>query len=302
MRARHQLGGLPLLLIVLLIGQSNRSDLTAAGLEDSAGWDSTAALTTDTIEAIGGYRPLDTLWHDFGAFFTEGWDLLRRPGEWQSTDLNRAGALASLLAGGFLIDEEIRDGVTSLRGRDGDRLVEGVNHAGENIVGLAAIAGLYVPGLLLDLPWLRVAGRHVGQTLIYSALLGSIMKGGFGRHRPYLEDGPYTFSGPWQSDNSLLSLPSGHTIVAFSIASTLSAEIGNPWATAGFYTAAAAVGFGRIYLDQHWGSDVILGAVIASVIGHTIGGSGEQTTSTPISLNVQPTVTRGVSIGITASW
>ena len=287
--------------MALLFTVESTPHLSAAGQDGVVEIDSVVTLTTDTLEDSGGFRPLDTLWHDFGAFFTEGWDLLGSPGEWQSTDFNRAGAIASVLAGGFLLDEHTREGVASIRGTDGDRVVEGINHAGENIVGVMAIAGLYVPGLLLDIPWLRVAGRHVGQTLIYSALLGSIMKGGFGRHRPYVEDGPYTFSGPWQTDNAFLSLPSGHTIVAFSIASTLAAEIGNPWATAGFYTTAAAVGFGRIYLDQHWGSDVILGAVIASVIGHSIGSS-DSVDDSSLSLSVAPTRYGSISVGISGSW
>ncbi len=220
--------------------------------------------------STGGFRPLDTLRDDFLALFTEGWDLLQRPASWGPADLVRAGTLTGLGTAAFLADRDLHEEILGWRGSDGDDIVEVVNHFGENEVGLGLAGGLYLPGLLLDIPWLRRAGRHLGQTLLYSAALGSIFKGVFGRHRPFLGDGPYELEGPWQSDNSYLSLPSGHTIVAFSIASTLSAEIDNPWATAGLYSAATATAIGRVYRNQHWVSDVFVGALLASVIGHGV--------------------------------
>ena len=258
---------LPLLSVIILLSLGSTRSISAASLAaDTVARDSVAVVDAPA----GGFRPLDTLRDDFLALFTEGWDLLQRPGSWERSDVVRAGVLTALGTASFLGDRDINREILSWRGRDGDDLVEVVDTFGENEVGLGVAGALYLPGLLLDIPWMRRAGRHLAQTLLYSAAIGSLMKGAFGRHRPFLGSGPYEFDGPWQSDNGRLSLPSGHTIVAFSIASTLSAEIGHPLATIGLYGSATATALGRAYQNQHWGSDLFVGALIASAIGHGV--------------------------------
>jgi membrane-associated phospholipid phosphatase len=55
---------------------------------------------------------------------------------------------------------------------------------------------------------------------------------------------------------------SGHTALAFSFATSLSQEIHRPWATAGLYTLATATALSRVYQNQHWANDVLIGAAV----------------------------------------
>jgi membrane-associated phospholipid phosphatase len=106
----------------------------------------------------------------------------------------------------------------------------------------------------------------LAQTLIYS---GTILIGAkivSGRSRPSLDEGSGQFHF-WQIDDARQSFPSGHTVVAFSVATVLAERIDHWAASALLYTGAAAVGIGRSYQDHHWASDVLVGAVL----GYTAG-------------------------------
>ncbi|MBA3260119.1 MAG: phosphatase PAP2 family protein, partial [Gemmatimonadales bacterium] len=58
------------------------------------------------------------------------------------------------------------------------------------------------------------------------------------------------------------AMPSGHTAMAFALATSLADDINRPWASVGLYTMAGAVGWSRINDDRHWLSDVAAGAVL----------------------------------------
>lgn len=68
-----------------------------------------------------------------------------------------------------------------------------------------------------------------------------------------------------------LAWPSGHTSSSFTVASVLHElygwEIGIP-----AYAAATAVGIRMMDSGDHWASDVVFGAVLGYVVGHTIAG------------------------------
>ena len=233
----------------------------------------TSPLTMDAAaplppDSTGGWRPLDTLWSDFRSTFTDAWLLFGRPLHFDRQDWIVTGSVIGSTSLIMVADEDLRSMMQGIRGTDGDRIVDVGNLLGENETGLIVAGLLYIPGLVLNEPEIRMMGRHVGQTLLYAAALGALLKHSLGRHRPYLEEGQYRFEGPWQSSDMFLSLPSGHTVVAFSIASSLAADIENPWATVGLYTAATLTALSRVYIDRHWSSDVFVAATLASAIGY----------------------------------
>ena len=62
----------------------------------------------------------------------------------------------------------------------------------------------------------------------------------------------------------------------------------------------ATTAFGRLHADQHWSSDVVFGAIIASVIGHATVTSDDGSDSAPddgMSLGLRPTAD-----GIALTW
>ncbi len=165
------------------------------------------------------------------------------------------------------------DGIRPLFARRGGTIpavARGIGDIYGTWIPAAAISsGLYLSGLAFDEPGIRRAGRHVVQSVVYAAAITTLTKVLLGRHRPGLEDGPYTFEGPTTKDD-YHSFPSGHSTIAFAVSSTLAAEIDDPWASVGLYTLAGATALSRLYADRHWGSDIIFGAVVGTVCGYGV--------------------------------
>ncbi|MEO8909018.1 MAG: phosphatase PAP2 family protein [Gemmatimonadaceae bacterium] len=118
-------------------------------------------------------------------------------------------------------------------------------------------------------------GLHSVESILISGAIGGGIKVLAGRQRPFVDiNNPYNFQ-LWRgftSDN-YRSFPSGHTIAAFAFASTLTRE-SQFWAPHAafyvgtvFYGGAGLIGLSRMYNNQHWASDVLVGAAIGTLTG-----------------------------------
>ena len=68
-----------------------------------------------------------------------------------------------------------------------------------------------------------------------------------------------------------LAWPSGHTSSTMTIAAVVDEYYGT-WAAAPLYAVTGLVMYERLISGEHWASDVIFGAVLGYVIGHTVAG------------------------------
>lgn len=132
------------------------------------------------------------------------------------------------------------------------------------------IVGFLVTGLAVT--W-RDRGRTLVRFAVCLSLAGLVVqtvKYLVGRARPN-EVGDIThFYGPLGMFNpgpavSIDAMPSGHTTVAFAMAVALSGRW--PRLRGLWYSLAAGVGVARTLLDRHFPSDVILGALLGTLVG-----------------------------------
>ena len=121
-------------------------------------------------------------------------------------------------------------------------------------------------------------GLHWTESLLLTDVISQAIRGPLGRARPRVsQDNAFKFkfgSGFTKFENR--AFPSLHSAVGFATAASLLGEIQlrNPSATK--YAAPVLYGFAmipgltRMYLDQHWASDVVAGAFIGQFIGHRV--------------------------------
>jgi membrane-associated phospholipid phosphatase len=117
---------------------------------------------------------------------------------------------------------------------------------------------------------LYLSGGNTNQRIAYHSLIaiakagavGELAKTMIGRHRPDRISGgsdATTFK-PFSTSNTYNSFPSGHTLVAFSVAGVWAHE--KPRDKYAAYGLAGLVGLSRLTLSAHWSSDVLAGAVL----------------------------------------
>lgn len=190
------------------------------------------------------------------------------------------GGLSALM----LLDHPVQRYAVQNSGAGADNVASVVRHFGQADVILPVTAGIVATGLLLHRPEVTRAGGRVALSLFLAAGATEGAKLAFGRPRPEQSldaDGYAPLSGQ-------VSMPSGHTAMAFAFATALSDEIHRPLATVGLYGLATAVGWSRINDNQHWLSDVATGALLGFTCAKLANGRWRIFNLRPPSIFVTP--------------
>lgn len=118
-------------------------------------------------------------------------------------------------------------------------------------------------------------GRRMGATMLVALLLGLLvtnlaLKNGIARPRPYADE-LSTFFTYWQAighglENEIYSFPSGHATASFA-AMTAVFLCGNKKYSFLAYVLALLIGFSRIYIQVHYASDIVGGALVGTLCG-----------------------------------
>ena len=98
-------------------------------------------------------------------------------------------------------------------------------------------------------------------SLVINTVITEGFKYSFNRERPYEK---YSFIHPYDRTDIGKSFPSGHTSTAFTTATTLTLEFRKWYVAVPAYLWAASVGYSRLYLGEHYPTDVMAGAVVGA--------------------------------------
>jgi len=143
---------------------------------------------------------------------------------------------------------------------------------GAVIIGVS----MYATGRVSNNDRLASLGLHGTEALFIGEGVGAVLKGFFGRARPFVDSTPNPDD--WQlmrgfSGDKFQSFPSGHSVAGFAAAAAVTAETSGWWPKSTYiigpamYGGAALVGLSRMYDNRHWASDVIMGAAIGTFAG-----------------------------------
>jgi membrane-associated phospholipid phosphatase len=152
--------------------------------------------------------------------------------------------------------------------------VSAVTVVNETPLTLLAISA-YGVGRLTRQKNLTDVGLHLTESLLATVAVAEAIRAGLGRVRPRASpDDAFVFEpGKGFSVFENRAFPSLHAAVAFATAGTLAEEIrlrkpeAYAWAAPTLYVLATVPGWTRLYLDQHWASDVLAGSFLGALLG-----------------------------------
>jgi membrane-associated phospholipid phosphatase len=156
-------------------------------------------------------------------------------------------------------------------------LVSELTRLNETPLTLAALATYGVGRAMLSETTADV-GLHTLEALVLTTAMSQVVRGALGRTRPRASrDDPFVFDpGSGFTGFETRSFPSLHTAAAFATATALVGEIrlrkpaAVKVAAPLLYTAAMVPGLTRVYLDQHWASDIAAGAFVGALLGSRV--------------------------------
>ncbi len=147
-----------------------------------------------------------------------------------------------------------------------------------------SLAALEAYGLIFKKDKEQTTTLLATQAYITAAAIETVLKYLTARQRPSYYNpvtglNNHTFHGPFyhflKSDNNFYeSFPSGHTTVAFAAATVFAMEYKEtPIVPIIAYSAATAIGLSRIVQNQHWISDVMVGAALGFLSGRQVANN-----------------------------
>lgn len=223
-----------------------------------------ASPVTDSVPPVrldGNY--VKSYWHDAKA-------LAARPFHWRGPDWRRAGAVAGAATlSYFFFDKRIQEATQAHRNDFTNTVSNFADPLGNGRYFWIAPAALFLHGQAFG----NVKTTRVGLLVLESQLLSGgvvqALKFGLGRKRPYESNSPHEWVGPSLTD--FHAFPSGHTQAAFALATVLALEFRDARAVPPVaYGLATLTALSRLNANDHWASDVLVGAALGHFIAKTI--------------------------------
>lgn len=129
-------------------------------------------------------------------------------------------------------------------------------------VAIGVPAGLFIAGAIRHDQDQKISALHLAGAVVTSVILTQAVKYIVNRDRPYVT---YPLDvHPYDNSEKNLSFPSQHTSFAFATATSLSMHYKKWYVVAPAFIWAAGVGYSRLYLGEHFPSDVLAGATFGA--------------------------------------
>lgn len=200
--------------------------------------------------------------YDFAQFWKETGLYMRQPAEWDGGDWLKLGVLGAATVELHQYDSAIRRNSQLHRKNYKSFIVRFGGEWGGFFVTPIAGVGLVVHGWTADNEATKRLGFDIIQSAAYAEAVSVILKVAVGRARPATDLGadfyrPFTFL-----KSSYNSFPAGHNVAAFSLSTVLARSTDSLLLKTIVYVPAGLAVASRIYRDEHWATDCLVGAAL----------------------------------------
>lgn len=206
--------------------------------------------------------------NDFNNFIEVNVDFYTSPLRFDSDDWIKLSSVVGITAIASLADREVRSFSQKNKSKFADDVFNIDKYYSIEFAG-ASIVAFYGYGLICENDKIRKLAVKLTEATFLATSITVITKTIVGRGRPYNQDSQYFFN-PFTFDYDYNSFPSGHTSLAFAYSTVMANEVDNAFWKIGWYSIAGLVGYARIYHNQHWFSDVLMGAAIGYFSGEFV--------------------------------
>ena len=162
----------------------------------------------------------------------------------------------------------------------------GAEHGGNPLTIAPLLGAAWLAGKVTDHPGVSASSLRIAGGIAASAAVSGGIKYVAGRSRPNETPGD---ADEFRAFSGHTAFPSGHTTVAFSLASGIDHETSARWVPFVVYPLAGIVGWSRLRDNRHWASDVLAGALVGTWTTHKfqvmVNGHGQPAR---LSLDVAP--------------
>ncbi len=188
-----------------------------------------------------------------------------------------------LFAGAVMGDQEVqeetqedRDGLTNSAARAG-------NTFGDWRFIVPALTAAYVAGDIAGSSGVKGTAVQAAASAVLATAVAGGLKYAVGRSRPYAARTSFDFH-PFSGASSF---PSGHTAVAFALATAVADRTRDGWSDYLLYGAATLTALSRINDNKHWASDVLIGGLVGHLSARWVARQMGPLQVTPAGLSVR---------------
>ena len=207
--------------------------------------------------------------YDMGNVFTGVGYAYSRPLHWQKSDFLKFGGVAAGTTGLFLLDDEIRKVFLNHKEDVPDLILDYGWYSGSPQNNYGITGAVYLAGLFTKNEKLRRTGVLMISSATAAGFIQQLSKSLVGRARPGAGFGNHHFK-PIGGSSTYRSFPSGHSVLTFTTAYSISKQFDSKWIKGGIIAVGLIPGVTRIYEDAHWASDVALSWAMSAFIVEAI--------------------------------
>lgn len=215
-----------------------------------------------TLAAFGAEQKHSYTYNYLASYPGSGLEAIKSPLIWQGKEWLTAGAIVVGASALYMVDEDLRDFAQSNDSETSKAISLVAKQFGEGKLIIPIIGASILGGYILDSPKTMDTGLLSLKSFILSQTVTQSLKLGTQRNRPSTGKGKEFWNGRGIK-RKRDSFPSGHSTIAWSLAPIFAEQYGShSWVAPVIYTIAGITSLSRVHDNNHWSSDVFVGAVI----------------------------------------